>query len=141
MPYSRAGANKHYGFGALGKLQGSRIPIFVIDEWIALLLLLASKHLYLYGSNVLTGNIGLVRLRFIFLSYGYTVLAEKRVQKGCVHRQSYYCGIIDVGLQWACGGYLYRRAGRIYAEQGFDKIRHNAQLFDRCVNCVWLVPV
>ena len=38
MPYSRAGANKHYGFGALDKLQGSHIPIFVIDEWIALLL-------------------------------------------------------------------------------------------------------
>lgn len=38
MPYSRVGANKHYGFGAFGKLQGSRIPIFVIDERIALLL-------------------------------------------------------------------------------------------------------
>ena len=54
-------------------------------------------------------------------------------------RQGHYCGIIYVGLQWVCGGYLYRRAGRIYAEQGFDKIRHNAQLFDRCVNCVWCV--
>lgn len=52
-------------------------------------------------------------------------------------RQGHCCGVIDVGLQWVCGGYLYRRAGRIYAEQGFDKIRHNAQLFDKCVNCVW----
>lgn len=27
-------------------------------------------------------------------------------------RQGHYCGIIDVGLQRACGGYLYRRARR-----------------------------
>ena len=32
MPYSRVCGNKNYGFGALGKLQGSRISIFVIDE-------------------------------------------------------------------------------------------------------------
>ena len=38
MPYSRVGGNKNYGFGVFGKLPGSRIPIFVIDEWIALLL-------------------------------------------------------------------------------------------------------
>lgn len=54
-------------------------------------------------------------------------------------RQGHYCGIIDVGLQWACGGYLYRRAGRIYAEQGFDKIRHNAQLLDMRIDCVFAV--
>lgn len=53
-------------------------------------------------------------------------------------RQGHYCGIIDVGLQWVSGGYLYRRAGRIYAEQGFDKIRHNAQLVDRCVTVFWV---
>ena len=32
MSYSRGGGNKHYGFGVFGKLQGSRISIFVIDE-------------------------------------------------------------------------------------------------------------
>ena len=32
MPYPRVGGNKNYGFGAFGKLQGSRIPIFVIEE-------------------------------------------------------------------------------------------------------------
>lgn len=38
MPYSRVGGNKNYGFGALGKLQGSRISVFfVIEERIALL--------------------------------------------------------------------------------------------------------
>lgn len=38
MPYSRVGGNKRYCFDVFGKLLGGRIPIFVIDEWMALLL-------------------------------------------------------------------------------------------------------
>lgn len=68
------------------------------------------------------------------------MLAEKRVQEGCVCDRV----IVAVLSTSVCSGraadtYIGVRV-EIYAEQGFDKIRHNAQLFDRYVNCVWLVP-
>ena len=47
----------------------------------------------------------------------------------------YYRCLLALGVRWV----FIAVCAQKYAERCFDKIRHNAQLLDMCINCVWLV--